>query len=801
MPLSAPIKEPPAAIASCIHCGTPFTPTSRQTEFCCSGCEFVYRLIRKNGLEQFYDLKNGPTMPVRSLVFQKRDYGWLETLVQQCEAANTAAPSLQLELQGISCIGCVWLIEKLFTRKRGALSIRVDSNVGRMELRWTKGELDVVQFARELQSFGYLVGPAGKKIAPESRRLTLRIGICGALALNAMLFTLPRYLGMESSFEFAGLFDRLVLICSTLSLVIGGSYFISRAWKSLRQGVAHIDLPIALGLLAAYFGSLYASHAGNAGFVYFDFVAIFVFLMLSGRWLQLRAIERNRDLLLGLQSEPPSVLRDPNGERVPASDIVPGDTYSLHPGQPVPVRSQLVSEDATFGLEWINGESEAHVARQGRLVTSGAIYNGQTSAKLEALESWEDAALATLLRLAPRAPLRDTTLENFLRGYIAVVLCIAFGGFGAWWSVEGFLPALQVLISVLVVSCPCAAGVALPLADELTAAGLRRRGIYVREPTLWSRLRRVRKVLFDKTGTLTLETMALARPEVLRDLSRRHQRLLLAMVRDNLHPASCCLRESLMAMGVEPLPDTELVEEATGFGLELRTAEGTWRLGRTGWANVDGADDDCLFTLNGRTIAAFSFLEEVRADAATEVDALRRRELEIHILSGDRTDKVAAMARKLNLPVQQCRGAMSPEDKARVVETLDSDDTLMIGDGANDSLAFNVSYCTGTPAIDRGILEQKADFYFLGRGLNGVRELLGAAAVRRSTVRRVIGFAVLYNLAVVAISLAGKMNPLAAAVLMPLSSLASLAIVYSGCHFPLSVRRLKADGLASGRGR
>lgn len=764
----------------CIHCGTPFRPTAQRPDFCCAGCQFVHDLIAKNGLSQFYELQEGGVQPVKSLVFQKRDYTWLEELVNEAEREPIA--KLRLDLQGLSCIGCVWLIERLFSRKAGALSIRADSTLGQVDLRWESGALDVVEFARELQSFGYLLGPLGKTESTGDRALIVRLGVCGALAMNTMLFTLPSYLGMSTDFAFAPLFQRLSLILSTLSLLIGGSYFFVRTWRSIQQRVLHIDLPISIGLIAAWLGSIYAWTQHSHGFVYFDFVSTFVFLMLVGRWLQQKAVARNRNQLLAAQADPPPV-RLTSGEKCAVAELHTGTPYSIDPGQTVPVRSQLESSAATLGMEWINGESDASIAPRGRIVSAGAINCGETAIELKSLETWNESMLAKLLRVTPSGDNRNIALERFIRAYIWIVVSVAIIGFCGWWVATGaLLPALQVFISVLVVSCPCASGVALPLCSDLAASRLRAVGVFIRDSALWAKLDHVRKIIFDKTGTLTPSSISLVNPEALDSLTSEERSVILAIVRDSVHPVSGCLREQLLASGEEAL-DLGNVAETIGSGLALNYAGTVWRLGRPEWSvseSSQGASGDCIFSRGGITLARFSFGEVARDDAKDEIATLRSRGLETFILSGDRESKVTAMANRLNIPREHCIGELSPDEKAERVRELDSQDTLYLGDGANDSLAFDAAWCTGTPAVDRGLLEQKADFYFLGRGLIGLRALLQMAATRRNTARAVVAFAITYNVFAIALCLAGLMNPLLAAILMPASSIVSLAIVFFG---------------------
>ncbi len=742
--------------------------------FCCAGCEFVHGLIVENGLERFYDLRDGAALPVKSLVFQKRDYRWLAEL----EAAAQGRPArLTLDLQGVSCIGCVWLIERLFLRRPGGVSAHVNSALGQITLRWLPGECDLTEFARELQGFGYLLGPLGERKGNAPGGFGIRLGVCGAFALNAMLFSVPRYLGMKSTFEYAALFDRCALVFATLSFCVGGSYFLGRAWSGLQRGWLHIDLPISVGLAAAYAGSILAWSRNAMNFAYFDFVSTFTFLMLAGRWTQQRAIERNRNRLLGMQQDILAVTRPEGGGKLAAAEIAPGARYSLEPGQVAPVRSKLCSEGATLGLDWINGEPETRTTRCGQLVAAGSVNCTQGAITLEAIERWEDSLLHALLDEKPRE--KQAGGGRFIKWYAIAVLGLAGLGF-CGWALTGhpLLMAWQVLVSTLVVSCPCASGVALPLADELAASRLRRRGVFVREQSLWGKLARVRKVLFDKTGTLTLETMELRDPATLSELDATEKSALLALVEDNLHPASCCLRELLMAARVRPAA-LGVIREEPGCGLEAQ--EGGWRLGRPGWACPETGDTEgCVLARDGVMLAHFHFREQARPGAAGEIAWLRERGYEVSILSGDGKEKVRAMASQLGLPAEHCIGEMSPREKQDFVRRVDAEDTLMIGDGANDSLAFNESWCTGTPAIDRGLLQSKSDFYFVGRGLGGIRELLLVAAQRRATARLVIGFAIAYNVAAITISMAGRMNPVLAAVLMPASSVVALGLAGFG---------------------
>lgn len=763
----------------CTHCGSP-VPAGREDGFCCAGCVYVHDMLHQQGLDHFYDLKGAAALPpVAPQALRERDYEWLSLLSAEADRSGEGdAVELRLAVQGLSCVGCVWLIERLFARHPGALRVNVDVVHGELRLTWQRGQFDVVALARDLQSFGYLLGPprqGGEK--KEASGLERRMGVCGAFAMNAMAFSLPAYFGMPRDFAFAHWFDLIAAFSATLAMAVGGSYFIERAWRSLRAGVLHIDTPIALGVTAAYVGSMGGWIAGVDGLRYFDFVAIFIFLMLAGRWAQQAAVERNRRRLMRDTSIPDavSVLNDTGTEVMqPVASLQGGMQFVVKPGQTVPVAAKLISMDASVSLEWINGESDAQSREEGQLLPSGALNIGTQPVTVEAVETWEDSTLRRLLDARREAEFRDVRLEKVLRVYLATVVVVGIAGALWWWSHgSGVVQALQVMISIFVVSCPCALGVAVPLAEEMAASRAEKLGVFVRTLGLWKRLMRVRRVVFDKTGTLTLENPVLENPAILRGLDVEARAALRHLVTGNLHPVSRSLFDAVAFTGAT-LPMAGTVKEIVGHGLAFTDADGhEWRLGRPEAA----ASGDAVLKRDGVVRGAFRFRDELRAESVQEVRQLRGRHIEVCVLSGDRARKVADIAHKLELPESCWRAELTPEAKAAWLRERNQDDTLYVGDGANDSLAFDAALCAGSPVTGRSFLEQKADFFFLGHSLRFVSGLLTVAKLHRSATRRVFAFSVSYNIITAVMGLSGHLSPLVAAVLMPLSSLCTLSLV------------------------
>lgn len=759
--------------STCKHCGSP-VPGGRADGFCCAGCAYVHDLLHSRGLDHFYDLKGGKSLPpVAPQALRERDYEWLAQLAAHAAAGRQGQPAeLRLALQGISCVGCVWLIEKLFSRHAGGLRVNVDVVHGDLTLTFAPGLFDAPAFARELQSFGYLVGPPHEGGGGERRQasgLERRMGVCGAFAMNAMAFSLPAYFGMPADFAFASWFDMIAAASATLAMLVGGSYFIEKAWRSLQARALHIDTPIALGIIAAYLGSMGGWLAGVEGLKYFDFVAIFIFLMLAGRWAQQAAVERNRRKLMRDTSIPGAVTFLEDEKPRLLSALQPGVRFRLKPGQSVPVSARLLSPAASVSLEWINGESESLQRAQGQMLPSGALNIGTRALEVEALEAWTESTLHRLLEARKPGEFRDLRLERLLRWYLGIVILTGLaGGLAWWWSGAGIARALQVMISIFVVSCPCALGVAIPLAEELAASRAERRGVFVRSLALWKRLLRVRRVIFDKTGTLTLENPVLENPAALATLDPQARAALRTLVTGNLHPVSRSLFDAL-GPG-ENAPGSE-VTELIGHGLAFTDTTGTpWSLQR-----APGADA-CLLR-DGVPLSGFRFRDELRGESVEEVQNLRRAGLHIHILSGDRPEKVARIAARLGLDDSHWQARLTPEEKAAWVARHDRGDTLYIGDGANDSLAFDAALCAGSPVGGRSFLEQKADFFFLGHSLRFVSALRRIARVHQRATRRVFAFSVAYNIATVAAGLMGHLSPLAAAILMPLSSVVTLSLV------------------------
>jgi Cu2+-exporting ATPase len=760
----------------CRHCRSPL-PTVRSDGFCCVGCRHVYSLLQTSGLDRYYQLRGEQALAPAPANQQQRDHTWLDAL--EAASGATATRRFAFDVQGIQCGACVWLISALFKRQPSALSMQLNPALGRLTCV-VGAAFPLSAFVLLVEEFGYRLGPARRALPATRDGLLLRTGVCAALAGNTMFLGASMYLGLNAG-PLQTIFQNASFATATLSALIGGSYFVERAMQGLRRGVLHLDLPIAVGMGLAYAGSVWSHWFGGGASAYFDTVSVFIALMLIGRLLQERLIERNRRQLLESDGAGSLIARRLNTGRtefVTCQALAPADRLLICPGEIVPVRARLDSDSASCSFDWINGESESHQLRQGETLIAGAINVGPSAFECIALASFESSELDLLLRSddSARQRLAGDFWDRTARIYVVAVLLATALGALLWWLRGASLVAiLDVATAVLVVTCPCAFGIAVPLAYELGVAGLRKRGLFVRDAGFFDRAAQVKRIVFDKTGTLTTGVPELCDAGLLAALSEPERGILYSLVARSNHPKSTAVGRALAArfpaLHVAPL----VCSEVSGKGVECVIEGVIYRFGDASWALADGAPAaGTVFSANGHALAMLELVEVTRPDAREELALLQQEGYQLWIASGDRDARVKQLGAQLQVAPERSLGDLTPQLKLALVNTLDQQDTLMLGDGINDGLALSRAHCSGTPAIDRPFVPSRADFYFLTPGLTPVRQALHVARAVRKTVRQALWFAALYNVGAVALAYAGFMRPWLAALLMPASSIAVL---------------------------
>jgi Cu2+-exporting ATPase len=712
----------------------------------------------------------------------RRDDKWLESVEDRLRSSDGLG-RVTLDVQGLHCVGCVWLVEEIFRRSSGGERVEVNPALGRVDMVVRSG-FDVRGFVQAVERFGYLFGPPVKRASPAPGDLVWRMGVCAAVAMNSMIFAIPLYAGLDSGPVFR-LFTTLNFALGAVAVAVGGTAFFRSAFRALRQRMLHLDLPIALGIALAFSGSTLSYFTQGSRASYFDTLDIFITLMLVGRWLQERVVAKNRAWLLasdGTDGLLARRLRDGRVEIARCADLAEGDRLLVAPGDLVPVDARLEAAGAAFSLDWINGESRPRSYAAGDVVPAGAFASGDEAAVLVSTTGFDRSPLRDLLRTPERSGYDGARASSWFQRlsklYVLGVLSVALAGFVAWaWATHDLSRALSVTTAVLIVTCPCAFGIAAPLAYEMVQAGLRRAGLFVRRASFLDRALDVRRVVFDKTGTLTTGTLALADASPLFALEEDELQALYDLVARSGHPKSVAVREAIDGVASLRIDDGARPVEHTGLGLELVRGGRRWRIGEPAWVGARASGvGDVAFGVDGNVLAELSTVERLRPDAASEVAALVSDGYEVWLVSGDAQERVDLAAHASGVPLERALGQHTPEAKARFLEGRDRGDTLFVGDGVNDALALDRAHVSGTPAVDRPFVPARADFFFVTAGLAPVRVALRSARALAQVVRADLAIALVYNAFAIGLALAGRMSPLLCAVLMPASSLTTIAV-------------------------
>ena len=701
----------------------------------------------------------------------------LEAFVDRDEAGRGR---LELLVTGARCAACIGKIETAVRAVPGVEAARLNLTTGKLAVELGASQADPDQVLEVVQGLGYRAclfdpGEAAAAQDREGRDLAVALGVAGFGAGNVMMFTVPAWAGLfgqELNASTLTVMYWMAAIVATPCALFAGRPFFRSAWASLKRGKANMDVPISIGVILTLIVSFSETLLGGRH-AYFDAAVTLLFLLLIGRYLdhRLRAGARSaaRDLL-ALQS-PVAVRLEGEAERgVPVGEVRVGDRLVVAPGQRVPVDGRIEAGVSELDNALITGETALVSVGVGAAVHAGALnLTGRLVMAVTARS--EDSTLAAIARLMEAgAQSRSAYVrlaDKAAALYVPVVHTAAAVTFLASWALGlGPREALLRAAAVLILTCPCALGLAVPAVQIAASGRLFRKGVLVKSGAALERLAEVDRVVFDKTGVLTA-----AQPRLIG--APAHLVALAApLARASRHP----LARALAAQAGVGLVAEDCVE-SPGQGVEGVIRGRRARLGRASFvgAPVRGASETELwFGFVDDVKIRFAFEDQPRADAAAAVAALRALGVGVEILSGDLEAPVARIARAVG--VETWRSGLTPFDKVAIIERLKAEGrkVLMVGDGLNDAAALAKAHASMAPSSGVDAAQTAADLVFTGDELCAVAEAIAVARTARRRALENFGFSALYNAVAGPAAMLGLINPFIAALAMSGSSIAVL---------------------------
>jgi len=741
------------APAACLHCGA----AVEGADYCCDGCEMAAAIIQGAGLERYYTERESPGN--RPTANTER---WEAT---PREVLPDGSAQAWIQVDGLRCGSCVWVTEKVLEQTDGVVEACVSYATGRAELRWDPELTDLATITRRVSALGYEPRPLDNTgdAAGFDRGLLVRLGLAAFVASNVMGLAIGLYLGWFSGMDerYAALFRWAILALATPAALWCAEPFYRGAIGGLRHGVLHMDLPISIGVVILYGHGVIATMNGQDA--YLDSLTMLVALLLAGRVVEQRGRRRAADAARSLAARAPRTARRVVGDRletVPAEALQPGDRLALASGEEAAADGRVVSGAGALRRTLLTGESEPeHLSEGGAVIAGAVLEEGALEFIVEAVG--DDTLLARMAEGLARAQARPPTpalADKVAPWFTGVVLSLALLGYLGWRYAAGPEVALEVAIAVLVVACPCALALSTPLSVAAGLGAAARRGLLLKSGDALLRMASIDRVVLDKTGTLTGGV-----PEVIA-ADDATLRVAASLERSSIHPIARAIVGEAIRRGI-PIAAGQEARETPGVGMTGVVDGRPWALRRGGPGEVVLLDTqrDCVV---GHILLA----DRLRPDAARSVATLSAMGLSPSLLTGDHPEVAARIGAAAGL--DRVEAGVDPEGKAARVEAMraDGERVLFVGDGLNDGLALSaadVGVAMGAGAASSVLV---SDGVITTESLAPLIAGLRAARAAELAVARNLRRSLLYNGFAVTAALAGLVNPLVAALLMPLSS-------------------------------
>jgi Cu2+-exporting ATPase len=809
---SPALTDAPVFSDGCFHCGLPVPEGAhypiqfegRTKDACCRGCQAVAQTIIDSGQGAYYLHRTAlPATPQQAEAELAQlglyDLPEIQESFVKVEAENIREAALILE--NIVCAACIWLNERHISALPGVLSVEINYATRRARVRWDNSRIQLSAILKAVSDIGYIAHPfdpgrSDDVYRRERNTAIKRLAIAGLGMMQVMMYALPSYTATDMTDEIRLLMRWASLILTIPVIVYSAWPFFIGAWRDLKRKSLGMDVPVALGVGTAFVASVYATFSGR-GEVYYDSVTMFIFLLLTGRFLEMNARRRAGAAVEELvKLIPAATTRLPNWpqrdeEQVPVARLAVGDHVLVRPGETLPADGVVVDGDSAVSEAMLTGESLPVSKGAGAAVVGGSL--NQASPLVVRVEKLgADTRLAAIVRLLDRAQSekpRIGQLADRAAAWFVALLLVITAAVGVAWYVIDPSKVLWIVVSILVVTCPCALGLATPAALTTGTGRLTRLGLLTTRGHALETLARATDLVFDKTGTLTLGRLSVRRVVPLGGRSADEVGALAAALEaGSEHPIAKALRD---ASG--PALSASDIRNTPGRGVEGVIEGRRYRLGTPRFAASSDTPPQAPASVGGEhpegheypegheswvalaeedtLIAWFALADTPRPDAAAALAALQRQGLRLHLVSGDATPAVRAVAEQLG--IEDWHAGALPEDKLAYVKKLQDQGRIvaMVGDGINDAPVLagaQVSIAMGEGA---DVAQAAADMVMLGSRLATLAEGVGLARKTQKIIRENLAWALAYNLIAIPAAALGHVTPWIAGIGMSASSL------------------------------
>jgi len=699
-----------------------------------------------------------------------------ETLLLASRELKGGINQLELAVPDVNCAACISSIEGALNKLDMVDNARVNFSTKRVRVSFTKGKGRPSDITKAIMSRGYrtfLLDPDIDNKGDETlSQLVRALAVAGFAAGNIMLFSISIWSGADAITR--DLFHWISAFIAIPTVAYSGRPFYISAWRVLKHGHLNMDVPISLAVILALLLSIYETF-NSAQEAYFDAAVTLLFFLLIGRTFDHLMREKARSAVRNLARLAPrnvmQIFDDGRRELVQINEIETGMTLEIAAGERVPVDGEILSGISDCDLSLVTGESVPQKLSKGDQVLAGTA-NLSGALTMIAKKPAADSFLARMISLMEAAEGSKAGYKRIADRaaaiYAPAVHLLSLGTLLGWGFLTGdWHVAILNAIAVLIVTCPCALALAVPIAHVVASGRLFENGIMMRDGAALEKLALINRVAFDKTGTLTK-----GKPAFIGQFfgNKKMQKIAANLASSSRHPFSISLSAS-----IKNATAFESAKEVPGFGVEVELDNGTWRLGRSEFCNAKDiktpkTGSNVWLSHDGKAVAGFSFVDEARPEAKKTIQLLKNKNLRITLLSGDREQAVQVLANEIG--IDDAKSQLTPKDKLDDLQEFakNGDKVLMVGDGLNDAPALRAALVSMAPSSAADIGRNAADFVYTHNTLDAIPFAFHIAKRTSNTVKQNFGLAIAYNCIAVPLAVSGQVTPLIAALAMSTSS-------------------------------